>query len=151
MQIRKILVPTDFSSCAEEAVQRAIAIAKTSGAEIHLLHAYQIPIAIGLGEPIPMPQQYFDQLRAQAEERLRTLSEKVRANGVNAVTSYLAFDSPARAILDRARDLPADLVVIGTRGLTGMKHVLLGSVAERVVRLAHCDVLTVKESAGQDA
>lgn len=151
MPIRKILVPTDLSNSANEALERAVEIAKMVGAEIHLLHVYQIPIGVGVNEPIPMPEQYFAQLRKQAGEELRTLEQKVRAVVPAGVQTHLKFDYPGRTILEFAKSLPADLIVMGTRGLTGMKHVLLGSIAERVVRLAPCDVLTVKSSQVQDS
>jgi nucleotide-binding universal stress UspA family protein len=98
-----------------------------------------------------MPEQYFEQLRKHAQEELQKVADKVRSDGQTAVTTDLTFDYPARAILERAKNLPADLIVIGTRGLTGMKHLLLGSIAERVVRLAPCDVLTVKDPAGHES
>ena len=144
MQIHTILVPTDFSPCAAQALRRAIALAKHGGGEVHLLHAYELPIPLGFGEPaIALPQEFFDQVRERAQQHLDELAAQVSAEGVK-VHTYLTCDAPARAILETAQSLKADLIVMGTRGLTGVKHMLLGSVAERTVRLAPCAVLTVK-------
>jgi nucleotide-binding universal stress UspA family protein len=147
MQIRSILVPTDFSESASRALEHAIAWAKTFRARIHLLHAYQVPIQIGVGEPVPLPQEFFDQMRERAQRRLDELAAKLRSDGIDAAT-HLTPEAASRAIVEVAEQLGVDLIVMGTRGLTGMKHVLLGSVAERTVRLAPCPVMTVKEPAG---
>jgi len=144
MQIRTILVPTDFSESAACALEHAIGWAKTFRSEIHLLHAYQVPIQIGVGEPVPLPQEFFDQMRERAQRRLDELRAKAQSHGVG-VHVHLTPEAPSSAIVDAAGQLEADLIVMGTRGLTGMKHVLLGSVAERVVRLAPCAVMTVKD------
>ena len=144
MQIRSILVPTDFSESASRALEHAVAWAKTFRARIHLLHAYQVPIQIGVGEPVPLPQEFFDQMRERSQRRLDELAAKLRSDGLDAAT-HLTAEAPSRAIVEVAEQLGVDLIVMGTRGLTGMKHVLLGSVAERTVRLAPCPVMTVKE------
>ncbi len=146
MEIRSILVPTDFSESASRALEHAVAWAKTFRARIHLLHAYQVPIQIGVGEPVPLPQEFFDQMRDRAQRRLDELAAKLGSEGVE-VRTHLALEAAPRAIVDAADQLGVDLIVMGTRGLTGMKHVLLGSVAERTVRLASCPVMTVKEPA----
>jgi nucleotide-binding universal stress UspA family protein len=143
MQIRKILVPTDFSDSAQRALEHAVAWAKTFRAEIHLLHAYQLPIQIGVGEPVALPQEFFDQMRARAQSRLDELRTKLESDGL-VVHAHITADAASSAIVESADQLGADLIVMGTRGLTGMKHILLGSVAERTVRLAHCPVMTVK-------
>jgi universal stress protein A len=150
-QIRKILVPTDFSDDAARALQRATDLARTFGAELHLLHAFQMLMTIGPTGPIALPQEYFDQIRREAQAQLDRLREKAAAEGVSRVSTLLSHDSPAAAIVDTAAQIGADLIVMGTRGRTGMKHVLLGSVAERVVRLAPCDVLTVKAPHAEEA
>lgn len=144
MQVRSILVPTDFSESASRALEHAVGLAKTFRARIDLLHAYQVPIQIGVGEPVPLPQEFFDQMRERAQRRLDDLAAKLSSDGVE-VRTHLALEAASRAIVEAAEQLGVDLIVMGTRGLTGMKHVLLGSVAERTVRLAPCPVMTVKE------
>ena len=146
MQIRSILVPTDFSESAARALEHAVSWAKTFRARIHLLHAYQVPIQIGVGEPVPLPQEFFDQMRDRAQRRLDDLAAKLSSDGID-VQTHLALEAASPAIVQAAEELGVDLIVMGTRGLTGMKHVLLGSVAERTVRLSPCPVMTVKEPA----
>ncbi len=75
--------------------------------------------------------------------QLRERQKKIEAEGVPAEAS-VSSEFPPQAIVEMAKDIGADLIVMGTRGLTGIKHVMLGSVAERTVRLAPCPVLTVK-------
>ncbi len=144
MQIQRILVPTDFSKPADQALARAIELAKLTQGEIHLVHAYEFPTTVGaLDVPLTLPQEFFDQIRASAQKQLDERVKRVTAAGLEA-QGYLTVDTPARAILDAAAKVAADLIVMGTQGRTGMKHVLLGSVAERTVRLASCPVMTVK-------
>ena len=144
MQFHKILVPTDFSKSADHALARAIEFAKLAQGEIHLLHAYELPTTIGaLDVPLALPQDFFDQVRDASQRYLDERAKRASAQGVK-VQTHLTCDAPTRAILDAAEKIGPDLIVMGTRGRTGMKHVLLGSVAERTVRLAACPVMTVK-------
>ena len=146
MEINTILVPTDFSSCADEALERAIQLAKLTRAEIHVLHAYELPMNVLMDVPVALPHEFYDRLRDGAKQEVDKRIAKAGTEGVKA-TGLVVCDSPTRAILDAAVKAHADLIVMGTHGRTGMKHVLLGSVAERVVRLASCPVMTVKPSA----
>jgi len=143
MEIRSILVPTDFSASAEHALETAIGFAKAFGAKIEILHAYQLPVQLAVGEPIPLPQEFFDRLRDQAKQKLDEWIGRARAAGLEA-SGVLVQESPSHAIVDVAEESKSDLIVMGTRGLTGLKHVVLGSVAERTVRLAPCPVVTVR-------
>ena len=147
MPYRKILVPTDFSTPADEALERAGQLARLTGAELHLLHAYELPTTtLGVVDvPLALPQEFFDRIREAAQSQLEERAKKLTAGGAE-VRAHLTLDTPSRAILDAAEKLGADLIVMGTHGRTGMKHVLLGSVAERTVRLANCPVLTVKSA-----
>ena len=141
MQLKMILVPIDFFSCSDFALWRAVDLAKLTGGEIHLLHAYQLPAAIPTH--VTLPPRILDQLRDAAREGVHKRVELVAAQGVKADGSVV-WDTPEHAILEAAERIRADLIVMGTHGRTGMKHVVLGSVAERTVRLAPCPVLTVK-------
>jgi universal stress protein A len=144
-QIRKILVAVDFSEHSQRALDDAIGLAKKFGAELHLLHCYQIYPGDEVGFPstVALPESYEQSIRSAAAARLAGWLEKVTAQGVRA-ERHVAMDRPSHGIVALAEKLPADLIVIGTYGLTGLKHVLLGSVAERVIRHAPCPVLTVK-------
>ena len=147
MQIRRILVPVDFSEHSERALADAIDLAEQFGAELHLLHCYEIfPDRTGsvLYDAIAaLPENYEREIRNAATAQLARWRERATARGVRAEL-HLVADRPSRGIATCAEKLPADLIVIGTHGLTGLKHVLLGSVAERTVRDAPCSVLTVK-------
>ena len=146
MPYRKILVPTDFSTPADEALERAVELARLTGAELHLLHAYELPTTMGVVDvPLALPQEFFDRVREAAQSQLEERVKNLTSGGVEA-RAHLTLDTPSRAILDVAEKLGADLIVMGTHGRTGMRHVLLGSVAERTVRLATCPVLTVKSA-----
>ncbi len=148
MEIRKILVPTDFSSCADAALERAAELAKLTNAEIHVLHAYALPTPAPIvGIPLVIPEEFYAQVRDATKKGVDQRVGRAAAQGLK-VAGSVVCDTPARAILDAAAKLQADLIVMGTHGHTGLKHVLLGSVAERTVRLASCPVMTVKPASG---
>ena len=90
-----------------------------------------------------LPTNFLDDARRAARERLRATAEKIQADGVE-VRIHLSNAPPAEAIASSAEELESDLIVMGTHGYTGLKHVLLGSVAARTLRAAPCPVLTVK-------
>lgn len=138
---RKILVPTDFSEPSERALETAIALAKTVGGEIHLIHTY--PAHPVLWPYVaPLPEALDLDLRAAAQPRLSEWSQRVADAGLR-VVEHLVPGVAAEVIAGHAHDLHVDLVVMGTRGLGGLKHVLLGSVTERVIQLAPCPVMAV--------
>lgn len=142
MKLERILVPVDFSDTSQAAVEHAIELARVCGAEIHLLHSY--PVSPGIATPYgpALPDVVFQSIRGSAERRLDEVKRQVAGAGI-AVTAHLTAEAAGFAIADAAKELDADCVVMGTRGLTGIKHVLLGSVAERTVRTAPCPVITV--------
>ncbi len=146
IKIKKILCPTDFSENAEYALKYALALAAMTKAEVELVRVV---------EPIAYPQAYepFDtqfnaaELAMEIEAAMKKeLDERVAAlkKELPSVTGRLATGSPFLEIIQTARDWGADLIVMGTHGRTGLAHVLMGSVAEKVVRKAPCPVLTVK-------
>jgi nucleotide-binding universal stress UspA family protein len=146
MKIETILVPTDFSDDAEQALKTAMDLAGTFGSRIVLLHAYHLElpfVAPAMGGPVILPEGFYVEYRNQAALEVDRVAKEAAAGGID--VTGIAIERPAwLAILDHAESLPADLIVMGTRGLTGIKHVALGSTAERVVRKAKCPVLTVK-------
>jgi universal stress protein A len=141
--LRNIIVPTDFSPHAEMALEHAIEFAKRFSAKIHLLHAYQVTLLITGPEQFVLPADLIESGREAARAQLEGLEKRLEQARVQ-YQSHLSPMAPVTAILELAESLPADLIVMGTRGLTGMKHVLVGSLAERTVRLASCPVMTVK-------
>ncbi len=146
MAIRRILVPVDFSSGSLRALDYARELAVGTGAELLLLYVFEPLDFSGYSETfLPSPQltQVLAAHRARAREHLKRLEGETPDRGIR-VRSRLAEGAPAQRIVEIAREEEVDLVVIGTLGRTGLAHLLLGSVAERVVRLAHCPVLTVR-------
>ncbi len=142
-QYNTLLVPVDFSAHSDRALDCAIGLAKTFGSKIHLIHAYHLPIQIAPPDQVVIPRDFWTAVRDSAARKLEKTVQKVKAAGVDAET-HLAELPPAQAISKTAEKIGADLIVMGTRGLTGLKHVLLGSVAERTIRTAPCPVMTLK-------
>jgi nucleotide-binding universal stress UspA family protein len=148
MQIKKILVPTDFSEHADHALASAVKLARPVGASIHLIHVVQLPVLAVNPEAPMLPVTFWQELREHARKRLAPVQKKIEADGVHCEIEVIE-DVPGFAIPAAAQRVHADLIVMGSRGLTGVKHVLLGSVAERTVRGAACPVLTVKTASGE--
>jgi nucleotide-binding universal stress UspA family protein len=141
--IQKILVAVDFSKHSDHALDTAIEFAKTFGAELDVIHAFDLPIPLMTPYEVAVPDSYLNEARTAAARKLAAAAERVAGAGVRG-TSHLREVPAAAAIADAAREIGADLIVMGTRGHTGLKHIVLGSVAERTLRIAPCSVLTVK-------
>lgn len=147
MDIHKILVPVDFSEHSQRALDEAVGLAKKFGAELHLVHCYQVYPAGGVAPyDVVLPESVERTIQEAARALLAEWAEKAAGQGVR-VQRHLSASAPSSGIADLAEALGVDLIVIGTRGLSGLKHVLLGSVAERTIRSAPCPVLTVKRGA----
>jgi nucleotide-binding universal stress UspA family protein len=146
MTIRRILVPIDFSADADVAMQYAIDLARSFGASVDVLHVVENPLAAGMWSAeayrVEIAGLQINLVR-DARERLR--KEIARAGALpNGLEHDVRVGHPATTIVDYAREKAVDLIVMGTKGRTGVAHVLAGSVAERVVRTAPCPVLTVR-------
>jgi nucleotide-binding universal stress UspA family protein len=139
---KRILCPVDFSKGSEQAVAKAEELAKALQAEIELFHAYQLPVLALPDAPVTVSPTFVANLTDSAERALQLLRDSVRAHGVP-VTTRLLQGNPAQAIVERATEIKADLIVLGTHGRSGFRRFLLGSIAERVVRTATVPVLTV--------
>jgi nucleotide-binding universal stress UspA family protein len=141
--LKRILVPTDFSQCSDAAVRYARALAEAFQASLHLLHVVQDPYTQPwAAEAFPAPLgEMLGQWEEQARLRLGTLvGEQERAT----TTTATVVGSPFFEIVRYAAEQQIDLIVIGTHGRGPIGHMLLGSVAEKVVRKAPCPVLTVR-------
>lgn len=139
-QVSEILVATDFSDTARTGARWAIEIARHAKARVRLLHVLILPHP--WPHYAPAPPELDESLREGASDRLAEEAEELGADGADVVTE-LRTGIPSQVILEAAEDTEADLVVMGTRGLSGLSHLLLGSTAERVVQKATCPVLTV--------
>jgi len=138
-----ILVATDFSETAGLALDRACELATKHAAKLVLVHVLANP-PIPLAGPVPvlLPLDIEDQIRAVSHEKLEVLAQGVRDLGLETEVR-LVTGRPGPQIVGAASEARVDLIVIGTRGLSGFRHALLGSTAEHVVRRAPCPVLTV--------
>jgi nucleotide-binding universal stress UspA family protein len=143
--ITKILVPVDFSPHAERAFAYAMTLAQRFGATLGLVHVVEDPFVTGAWTNevyVPNVAELFDGLIANAEQQLTRLKKSAAAAGVAAETT-VTTGRPAHVIVEQAKEGGFNLIVMGTHGRTGLSHVVMGSVAERVVRKAPCPVLTV--------
>ena len=147
MQIQNILVPFDFSEYSEKACSWAVAMAEKWGAHILLLHVVPRP-----SYPPTLMGTHFHAadfeagLRAEAEEHARAVIEKIPHERAP-IDARVMIGEPAWDICKIAEEEQYDMVVMGSHGRTGLGHMLLGSVAERVVRLSPCPVLVVGKKA----
>lgn len=135
-QPRLILVPTDFSYPAEQALKHALALARRTGARLALLHVIHHPVAPDLLFASSRPDRGL--MRELAGDRMRRLCARFR---LRSVQGKIVEGNPAEAIVEHAAALNAGLVVIASRGHSMLERMLLGSTAERVVRQAGCPVL----------
>jgi len=143
VKIQRILVPLDFSEHAASILEWAVHLAQQHKSTLVLMHAYHLPVEFQQLEGAYLPQDFWASVKAEAEQNLQRYAEPLRGQGL-AVDVIVREGYPATVIEQEAIDQRADLIVIGTRGLSGLKHLLLGSIAERVVQKAPCPVLTVK-------
>lgn len=138
-----ILVPTDLSAGAQEAVDYACALARSLDATVHFLNVISIP-ALGVPElGVAMATTVIDSIVKDNEKALEELSRRM-CDKAKLGQVLLRTGDARDVILSTARELGADLIVMGTHGRRGVSRVLLGSVAEAIVRTAPCPVLTVR-------
>lgn len=138
---RHLLVPTDFGECAAHALDVALDLAAKLGAKVTLVHAMAIPTAMALvyAEGLSWP---IEELDSAARRELQALTESVRKRYPE-VEGRVISGEPREAILALAKEVGADVIVMGTHGRRGLPRAILGSVAERVVRTSPIPVLTI--------
>jgi nucleotide-binding universal stress UspA family protein len=146
--MQKILVPTDLSPCSSRALAEAQEFASVFGASIDLLYVWSMPAlvapesvitGVGINE-----QPLLEWIRHSASEQLAKFETEARNSGIAVRSSLCESGDPATTIVARAADGKYDLLVLGTHGRTGLSHVIMGSVTEKVVRRSPCPVLTVR-------
>jgi nucleotide-binding universal stress UspA family protein len=142
--VQRILAAIDFSPHSTRALEYAAMLARVFGSRLELLSVVGLPPGVQGGGPDA--DRLVDALRTRALAGLDGLAAPLRASGL-AVECSVTTDPPASGIVIRADATRADLIALGTRGLTGVEHVLLGSVAERTLRLARCPVLVAHADA----
>jgi universal stress protein A len=149
IEIKSILAPTDFSAHSEQAVRYACRLAERLDSELHLLHVLSEIVPAG-PDPLLMPMmpaQFYKESEDRAQETLDRSLDPSWGKPVKIITA-VRWGSPVESIVSYAVDHRIELVIICTHGRTGLSHVLLGSVAERIVREAPCPVLTIRDRSG---
>ncbi len=147
LKIKRLLYPTDFSGPSEHAFTAAVFLAERYGAELHALHV----LALHAADPndpdheLPGMEEVYEQLSRAADARLRAIGE-AHSSDIRIHQAQERGISAATGILDYAQDHDIDLIVMGTHGRRGLRRFVMGSVAEEVVRLARCPVLTVRQT-----
>ncbi len=146
--IKRILFPTDYSRCSDDALLRALWLAELSGAELHIVHAL-LPLDYD-----PWNKDHHLPDLARIQRQIDALMPEGAGPGnahrfeTTAITTATVRGiAPAPAILTYAREHEMDIIVMGTHGRRGLNHLMMGSVAEEVVRMSTCPVLTVRETA----
>ena len=139
----KILVAVDFSETSNRALDAAVDLAKQFGARLEIVHAFTSPVPAMYPYDVGLPDTLLRDARNAAKEMLKAESEKVESAGLS-VRTHMTETPAASSIARVAAEIEADLLVIGTRGHSGLKHILMGSVAEHAVRDSPCSVLVVK-------
>ncbi len=148
----RILLATDGSEEAELAALRAVDLADATDSELHVVHVGVVPILL---ETYPGTLGYdrklYEQIEEVSRELLRKLSWRVKAAGGTVAGTHLRMGEVDLEIVALAEELGADLIVMGSRGLGGVRRALMGSVSDSVVRHAHCPVLVVRPEKDQAA
>jgi nucleotide-binding universal stress UspA family protein len=144
--ITKVLVPIDFSALSNRAIELAAELASRYGASLTVLHVFEpMVFVVPDGAVLQSPEGLADQLR-DTEQLVAKGLAAAQAAGAKDVRSLVRQGGPVEEKLAEAKDNGYDLVVMGTHGRSGLKHALLGSVAEQLIRRASCPVLTVRLS-----
>ena len=141
------MLAIDGSEEAALATEAATELSKNTASEVHLTYVVPIP------EPLPYPHHYLDEVREDkfeqakkdAGEFLETQAEQIRSGGGSVTETHVRTGSPEHQIVVLSEDLGVGLIVMGNRGLTGMRRALMGSVSDSVVRHAHCPVMVVRK------
>lgn len=149
IQLKKILLPTDFSDHSATATKYACELATRFDAELHLLHALEVHAsstpAFFMGLALP---SYIHESKVAAEKAMTGVLDS-QWSADRTVVHAIVEGSPKVEIIQYARKHDIDLIVLATHGRTGLSHVIMGSVAESVVRTAECPVLTVRPEGHQ--
>jgi len=144
LEIRRILVPIDFSAHSKNALRYAVPMAEAFGASLHLVYVVEptiYPADLGFGQVVLPAVE--DELRDKGSDELKKMIEREIGDRVKA-TSTVRTGKPHQEILREAQETGVDLIIVASHGHTGVEHILFGSTASRVVRLAECPVLTIR-------
>ena len=148
----RILLATDGSEEAELAALRAVDIAEKTDSELHVVHVGVVPsFLVSYPGTLGYERRLYDQIEEESRQRLRELSWRVKVVGGTVAGTHLRMGQVALEIVALAEELGVGLIVMGSRGLGGVRRALMGSVSDSVVRHAHCPVLVVRAQNEQAA
>jgi nucleotide-binding universal stress UspA family protein len=143
--LRRILFPTDFSASADEVMTHAAHLARETGAELHVLHVYEVSAS----KPTSGPDEGAADFRSRITERIRQIGAEFGGEDLRTVAVVRTGEAPAPVINEYAADASIDLIVVGTHGRRGLKRVFMGSVAEEIIRSAPCPVYCIRQGEDQ--
>lgn len=146
-RLEHLMVATDFSACSNAALDHAIHLAEKMTARLTLLHIFESPFFYPTETPLgayPEVYQWLQDFKQEEVKKLDALRDKIRKEGLP-VEAIFKEGVPSVEIIQTAKAVGADLIVMGTHGRRGLSHIVMGSVAERVAREAPCPVFIVRE------
>jgi nucleotide-binding universal stress UspA family protein len=141
IEIQKILVPTDFSEYSQHAVKYAVALAQSFKAKLYVVHVWDQSIAVGPTETFHT--EIWVEAEKSEKERLNQVTQGLRTEGIDAESVFVSGTAYIE-IAKTAKELDVDLITLATHGRSGLSHLVFGSTAEKIIRLAPCPVLVVK-------
>jgi nucleotide-binding universal stress UspA family protein len=148
----RILLATDGSEEAQLAALRAVDLAESTGSELHVAHVGVVPsFLVSYPGTLGYERRLYDQIEEESRQRLRELSWRLKLAGGTVAGTHLRMGQVALEIVALAEELGVGLIVMGSRGLGGVRRALMGSVSDSVVRHAHCPVLVVRAQKEQAA
>ncbi len=141
----KVLLATDGSEEAELATRAAVEVSEGTGSELHVIYVEPVPDFMKKGDGTPgYDRELYEMIEEEARETLRKLTWRVKVAGGTVAEAHLRMGAVAEEIVTFADELEVDLIIVGSRGLRGIKHALAGSVSESVFRHARCPVMVVR-------
>ncbi|AUH34319.1 universal stress protein [Paracoccus tegillarcae] len=142
IELKKILVASDGSKNSRRALLRAGAIAKATGADLHVIH---VGLLSRYTNPDQMNSNQYDRLKTEARSRLDNELEFAEENGIKVTKSHLRMGRVDSEVIRLGEEIGADMIAIGNRGMGALERILLGSDAESIVRHAPCDVIVFRD------
>ena len=147
---RRIVAPVDFTDCSRKSLQQAADLAREDGAELLIIHSYELPVSETTFLPTQLPPETIEAYQNQQQDRLEEFVESVDLSGIES-TARLEVGAPHHAIVEAVEEAEADLVVMGTHGRRGFDRLFLGSTATRILRRMPTSVMTVRSSESESS
>jgi nucleotide-binding universal stress UspA family protein len=145
-KIKKILMPTDFSETAGNALKQAISVAKIAKAELKLLHVIYPEMNYDTSVPIPRSNAYYDSIKKSIETKLKEIALQIKKESAIEVSYVVKLGIEHRQICETAEEENIDVIIMGTHGVSGVMEFFAGSNASKVVAHASCPVITIQKT-----